>query len=132
MKMKGEWHPELGASESDVAKLVSSIPLALPSSYLELLRSSNGGEGDIPVNPLWFQLFDIDSVISLWRDTFYRTEYSSLFIFGSNGSGETIALDISCSQPWPVVCVDCIAGMESAEVIADSFELFFNLIGYAA
>jgi len=62
-------------------------------------------------------------------DTFHQNEFEGLFIFGSNGGGETFALDMRGQEPWPVVMVDCIAGMESVRRIAPNMDEFVLAIG---
>jgi hypothetical protein len=35
---------------------VNHAGFALPQAYLDFLRISNGGEGELPVQPYWFQI----------------------------------------------------------------------------
>jgi hypothetical protein len=123
-----DWRAFKGASESEVALLRATLPFKPPQEYVALLRLSNGGEGELALPPLWFQLYDIKFAIQLWEDQNYRREYPNLF-FGSNGGLESIALEMSRSQPWPVVMVDCIAAMESARTIAQSMKSFLVAVG---
>jgi hypothetical protein len=127
-----EWRRVDGASPPEIAELQSILPFDPPVEYLELLRYSNGGEGELSLQPLWFQLFDIAFAIQLWRDENYRGEYPDLFVFGSNGGLESIAFDMSNSKPWPIVMVDCIAGLDSTRRISSSIEEFIQRIGFRA
>ena len=124
-----EWRSVDGASNSEIESLLAALPFSPPAEYIALLRLSNGGEGELALPPLWFQLFDIAFVIRQWQDRHYRSEYPNLFFFGSNGGLESIAFDMSNNQPWPIVMVDCVAGMESAENIASCVEHFIAAIG---
>jgi len=100
--------------------------------YLEFLRFSNGGEGELALEPLWFQLFDVGFAIQLWQDQRYRNEYPDLFFFGCNGGMESIAFDMSQTYPWPIVMVDCIAGPDSARRISDDIHSFIRMVGIRA
>src|SRR6218665_864588 len=124
-----EWCGAPGAKDEDIAALRSELPFEPPAEYLDLLRVSNGGEGELALPPLWLQLFDISFALQLWSDTHYRKEYPMLFFFGSNGGFESIAVDMSRPKPWPVVMVDCVAGIESSEVISQSMASFIQAIG---
>lgn len=124
-----EWRKVDGASLPHIAELKSALPFEPPAEYVEFLRYSNGGEGELALEPLWFQLFDVAYAIQLWRDDNYRREYPDLFFFGSNGGLESIAIDMSCPQPWPIVMVDCIAGLDSARRVSCSIEEFIERVG---
>lgn len=127
-----EWRRVDGASPAEIAELRSFLTFDPPAEYLELLTFSNGGEGELSLEPLWFELFDIAFAIQLWRDERYRTEYPDLFFFGSNGGLESIAFDMSARRPWPIVMVDCIAGLDSAREIAPSITNFIERLGLRA
>lgn len=124
-----EWRKVDGALQSHIVELKSALPFEPPVEYIEFLRYSNGGEGELALEPLWFQLFDINFAIQLWRDDNYRREYPELFFFGSNGGLESIAFDMGCPDPWPIVMVDCIAGLNSARCISRSIEEFIERVG---
>ena len=51
-----EWRKAEGASQEAIALLKSVAPVDLPESYFSLLSFSNGGEGPLAVQPLWFQV----------------------------------------------------------------------------
>ncbi len=126
------WSRKEPASEAEIAYLKSSVEVQLPAAYIDLLRVSNGGEGELALAPLWFQLFDIAFAIELACDHFYVSEFEGLFFFGSNGGLESVAFDMRCPPPWPVVMVDCIAGVDSAEQIAKDISEFIAAIGLAS
>ena len=74
--------------------LENTVGVSLPSEYLELLRLNNGGEGELALSPLWFQLFDVTSAIALATDDFYKAEFPNIFFFGGNGGLESIGFDM--------------------------------------
>ena len=124
-----EWRKVDGASQPHITELKSALPFEPPAEYIEFLRYSNGGEGELALDPLWFQLFDVTFAIQLWRDDYCRRVYPDLFFFGSNGGLESIAFDMHCPKPWPIIMVDCIAGLDSARHISHSIEEFIERIG---
>jgi hypothetical protein len=101
-----EWRAKQGASGTEIEALLGALPFQPPPEYIALLRLSNGGEGELALRPLWFQLFDVAFSIQLWQDQHHRNEYPNLFFFGSNGGLEFIAFDMSRTQPWPIVMLD--------------------------
>jgi hypothetical protein len=127
-----EWRKVEGASEQEIASLRKVLPFEPPDEYLEFLRFSNGGEGELALDPLWFQLFEVAFALQLWQDQNYRNEYPDLYFFGSNGGGESIAFDMSQPEPWPIVMIDCIAGLESARRISLNIQSFIQKVGIRA
>ena len=125
-----DWHAAAGASASAIEELRAAAPITLPEGYLRLLSFSNGGEGPLPVNPLYFQLDAVDWVLAgLASSNHGRPDLEGFLIFGSNGGGEYLALDTRHGAPWPVVTIDMVAGSDSAEVVAPDFDNFIDLIG---
>ena len=120
------------ATENEIAELKKAVGYELPLGYLDLLRESNGGDGELALSPLWFQLWDIAFAIQMATDDFYRSEFDGLFFFGSNGGLESIAFDMRGPLPWPIVMVDCIAGIETAEHVASSIDEFIEAIGLSS
>ena len=51
-----KWSRNDQASTEAIQDLVSKCAIELPGKYLEFLRYSNGGEGELGVEPGWFQL----------------------------------------------------------------------------
>lgn len=72
-----EWHKVDGASADAIAALKSLAPVDLPESYYALLTFSNGGEGPLAVQPLWFQLYPAEEAAQIERDGTFR-EFSGV------------------------------------------------------
>jgi hypothetical protein len=125
------WVPRAAATNRQIDALRKTVGFALPSRYVEFLLESNGGEGELALAPLWLQLFDAEMVARIAGDKFTR-EFPGLFFIGSNGGLEYIAFDMRGPFPWPIVMVDPIAGLESAEKVADSFDAFIEAIGLSS
>jgi hypothetical protein len=124
------WEPEPGADESTIQRLCTASPAPLPEAFLDLLRFSNGGEGDLALPPLLFMLDAVDEIVKSLNDSFLVEEFPGFLFFGGNGGLERIAFDLrGGSPPWPIMMIDPIAGPESARVIAPSIESFIQAIG---
>ena len=57
------WDRESPASSDLIENLVLESGLQLPEDYLDFLRLSNGGEGELPVDPFWFQIWPAEEVL---------------------------------------------------------------------
>ncbi len=125
-----EWHSVQGATPDALKSLQAMAPAGIPASYFALLSLSDGGEGPLPVHPLYFCLDPVSEVVERQQTgTYGQPEFQDVFIFGSNGAGEYLALDLRQGLPWPVIIIDMIAGVESAEVVSEDFDSFLNLVG---
>jgi len=123
------WTRNAPATDCELAQLRAELPFQVPSEYIEFLRVCNGGEGELALPPLWFQLFDTTFALELWRNDHYRRNFPALFFFGGNGGLESIAIDLRVPDRYPIVMVDCIAGLESAKEIARNMREFIEAIG---
>lgn len=130
---QGVWRGAPPASKEFIAELVAKAPIKFPITYLELLLVSNGGEGDISVEPGWFAPWPAQEVMQHNAGYQVADNLPGFFGFGSNGAGELLAFDARRSQPWPVVMVPFIP-METNEVvqIARDFDEFAKAIGASA
>jgi hypothetical protein len=126
-----EWHKVEGASSAAIEQLKVVAPVALPESYLSLLSISNGGEGPLPVQPLWLCLYSAEEVVQIEQAGTFREFFSKLFVIGGNGGGEAVALDLRGTEPYPLVAFDManINLSESVQTIAPSFDAALELIG---
>jgi hypothetical protein len=78
---------------------------------------------------LLFVLFDVDQVLKMWDDRFYREESPEFLFFGGNGGLEQIAFDLRWGEPYSIVMIDPIAGSESTVEIAPNMIPFIEAIG---
>ena len=126
----GIWRPAPPASETALARLRDQAPARLPQSYFDQLAASNGGEGDLGIEPGWIAFWPAEKVLES------NTAYSlaeflpGLFGFGSNGGGELFAFDVRAQEPYPIVMVPFIP-LEAREAvqIARSFQELRDFIG---
>lgn len=124
------WTSVPGAPEERVRRLASLAPVRLPGALLDLLRFSDGGEGELALPPYWFVMDSVSAIVHSLLDPSEREQYAGFVFFGGNGGLERLALDCrSGTEPWPVVMIDPIAGPESAEPVAPRFEVFAAAIG---
>ena len=128
---KRQWFSCAGASPDALAALRDAAPAKLPEAYLRLLESSNGGEGPLPLQPLNFCLDSAEEAASNALEGTFEEFFPGLFVIGSNGGGEAIALDFRGGEPWPVVYFDMTNSdiEESVVTLAPCFEAFAPLIG---
>lgn len=127
--LRREWRAEPGAGEDDLRALAASVPFALPGEYLDLLRATNGGEGELGVEPGWFQLHDTAQVLELLREGADHGASPAWFVIGGSGGLETIALVVHGADAGRVVRFDPVAGPASALTVADSLTGFIELLG---
>lgn len=127
-----EWQPRPSADEDEIAELRGLVPFELPSEYLELLRFSNGGFGELDAPPLLLALHSIDESVEYNENEFRTQHFPDFWFIGGNGSMEQIAFDLRSDPPYPIVMIDPIAGRESAVQIADSIADFIPKIGLSA
>ena len=127
-RIERKWGKFLPATDLEIEQLSSLTEIDFPQEFLDLLKFSNGGEGDIALPPLLFQLDKIQDIINLAKDDFYKNEFPNFLFFGSNGGLEMIAFDLR-TKPYPIVIIDPIGGEESAVEIAPTIVEFINAIG---
>jgi hypothetical protein len=126
------WSPNAPADEDEIAELRESVPFELPAEYIELLRYCDGGYGELDAPPLLCHMDSIAESVEhneMWRK---QGQYMGFWFIGGNGGLETIAFDLRTGPPWPIVAIDCIAGDDSAQRIADDMAQFIEKIGLAA
>ena len=120
------WSGRPGADEAEIEALVAASAYPIPAPILELLRFSNGGEGELALPPMLLVLDPVRRIIAgLDEDE----EYSGLVFIGGNGGLERIALDFRVGEPYPIVTIDPVAGLESAVMIATDADEFVQAIG---
>ena len=124
------WQSAPGATSEEVDRLKKASSLPIPEPLLNLLKQTNGGEGDLALPPLLFVLDSVDAIVDSMNAPFLIEEFAQFLFFGGNGGLERIAFDLrKDTQPLPIVMIDPIAGPESAETIAPDIETFIAAIG---
>jgi hypothetical protein len=127
----GIWRGDPPASEAAIQKLLNDCGFRLPEAYLSQLRQSNGGEGDLAVDPGWVSFWPAEEVIDLNKGYEVSEYLPGFFGFGSNGGGELLAFKINEIGRWPVYMIPFIPmGEEHARRIAKDFEEFGGAVGY--
>lgn len=126
-----EWLKNPPASAMALEKLQEVAGVELPAEYLDVLASSNGGEGPLPLSPWNFCLDSAEETTKNREDQAFEEFFPGFFVFGGNGGGELIAFDMRGDRPWPIVTIDGtnIDLEESVRTIAASFIAFLDLVG---
>ncbi len=125
-----KWQREPPAEEHELQKLIEQCGIELPNAYLDLLRYSNGGEGELGIEPGWFQLWPVEEVIALNQSYEVQTNIPAFWGFGSSGGGELLAFDVRTSKSVKVFMIPFIPMDEKEAVkIADDFESFVKEMG---
>ena len=125
-----DWSRKAPAPEEAIQALIRGTGLDFPEEYLTLLRYSNGGEGELAVDPLWFSIYPVEEVVELNRGYEIEVYLPGYFAFGSNKGGEALLFDTRKSKPWKVYYAPFI-GMEEDQVLecAANFKEFVRAMG---
>jgi hypothetical protein len=125
------WTREAPAPAEAVERLAAALP-ELPPDYLAFLRISNGGEGDLSVEPGWFSLWPAEEVAEL--NAAYKVPgfLPGFLAFGSDGGGEMLAFGAAGERWGRVFAVPSIP-MEAggAAEIAPDFAMLVRSFGHA-
>ena len=126
----GIWRSEMPASEFAIQQLLIDCGLPLPSAYLNQLRRSNGGEGDLAIEPGWVSFWKAEKVMELNRGYEVANNIPGFFGFGSNAGGEMLAFKVVGSGQFPIYMIPFI-GMseEDAVLLVEDFEAFSEAVG---
>ena len=118
------WLVESAATLNALNALRIAVP-SLPASYLALLSRGNGGEVSLSVSPFALCLDSAEDALAYWESGTYTMK--GVFVFGGNGGGELLALDMRKKEPWPVICFDPIDPEGSIEKVANDFSSLLTL-----
>jgi SMI1 / KNR4 family (SUKH-1) len=113
-----------------VATLRAAYP-SLPEDYFAFLARSDGAEGDLGVEPGWFQVWPAADAAAFSSEYQVPEYLPGFFAFGGNGGGELFVLTLSPPDgSQPVLMVPAI-GMEPSSLIqvASSFAEFTTHMG---
>jgi len=126
-----KWTREAPANRELVERLVTESAVRLPGEYLALLRYSNGGEGELGIEPGWFQLWPAEAVMSLNEAYEVGQNLPGFLGFGSNGGGELLAFDTQSGIAGQVYAIPFIPmTTEGARVVANDFSAFVRAMGH--
>jgi hypothetical protein len=125
-----EWVNALPAAERAVLDLITGAGIPLPSDYVAYLAQSNGGEGELSVDPHWLILWPAEDVLGANQGYQVATWAPGLFGFGSSGGGDMFAFDLRQGEPYAVVCVPFVPmTLDAVRRIAGNFT---ELVGLTA
>jgi hypothetical protein len=125
---KTTWRRQQPASQEIILSLKAKFP-NLPETYFLFLGESNGGEGELDIEPEWFSLWPAEALAS--NNVGYEIQNSlpEYFGFGSNGGGELLAFGISSENLGKVFMIPFIPlDKNEAKLICGSFEKFLQLM----
>jgi len=122
---------ELGEkpSEADIEKFLPRLPSGLPKSYIDFLKRHNGGSGDLPAQPCYFVLWELESLIEYNTDYEIQNYLPNYFGIGGNGGGEFFAFDLETLKIFTIPFIPM--NEEDAILVAESFEEFEKMMGFA-
>lgn len=124
------WNKRQPADPAVVDDLARASKARLPEAYLALLLYSDGGEGELAIEPGWFQLWPAAKVMKYSEAYEVDKALPHFFGFGSNGGEELLAFDFRDRGSCRVAMIPFIPMTESeAVVIAENFEAFVRAIG---
>jgi len=121
--------PNPPASAATIAALRNAVP-SLPKSYLAFLAAANGAEGNLGVEPGWFQLWPAQEVVAL-NAGFELAKYLPGFTaIGSDGGGELFVLFVPAGEVSAVYMVPAIGmAANTIIVVAPNFTEFAAVFG---
>jgi hypothetical protein len=128
---RGQWQNEPPCTDHDLQQLIRQAPVDLPEEYLAYLRRSNGGGGDIPVQP-WLVYFWKALEVQRYNVDYQVAEnVPGFYAFGTSGGGEMFAFDTRTDRPWPIVMIPFIVmDVADAVQVAPDFATFSKMLGY--
>jgi cell wall assembly regulator SMI1 len=129
---QGKREHEVGppATSDAILKLTLGTNLELPAAYIEFLQTHDGGRGELPVQPCWYELWPAIEVLENNENYEVATHLPKFFAIGSNQGGELIYIDYREGTKGNVVSIPLIpTDPEYAKIIARSFEELIPLLG---
>lgn len=122
-----QWSRATGAPADVLDALRRDAPVILPEELFAFYAVSNGGEGELEIEPGWFALWRAEDILSLNLEYNVDQQYPRYFGFGSNGAGEMLAFEVTNGRCGRVAMLAFIGG--EPIVIATSFSQFIMAIG---
>lgn len=115
-------------SEEEIKESLPQLPTNLPISYVNFLKNHKGANGDLPVQPYYFQLWEISELTNNNSDYQVQESLSDYFGIGGNGGGELLALNLKDQKIYaiPFVPMDEAAAL----LISENFDEFESIMGF--
>ena len=115
-------------SETELQKIVSHFDNKLPTGYLKLLKTCNGGEGELKKQEIFFRLWSADETIEANRDLSINEFLPNFVAFGGDGGNELYTFKINSDETRIFMIPMIVMNEEDAIDIAENFTEFVNLI----
>lgn len=125
----GAWFKVDGASDAAIFELQRMVGVPLLDEYIELLKYSNGGEGDLPPPFYGFCLDTAEQASDPEQLKISAECYPGLFVIGGDGGAQLYAFDMRGDAPFPIVSFDGVDPFASMQRVADSFAALMFMIG---
>ena len=124
------WTRAAPAPRAAVERLRAALGGQVPEEYLSFLLLSNGGEGELGLEPGWFRLWPAETVLDLNAAYEVGDALPGFVGFGGSGGGEMFVFDARGGDPFPV-CVVPFVSLEAMEIItlAPDFLTFALALG---
>lgn len=118
------------ASEHEIRALLHECKFDLPAIYIEFLQVHNGGNGELPVDPCWYELWQADEVIEKNEDYEVANDLPDFLAIGSNQGGELLCIDYREKTKGNIVSIPLIpSDPEYAVIVSQTFEEMIYLLG---
>ena len=121
------------AGDAAFREFLAKCSFDLPEDYLGFIRSVNGAEGELAIDPWWFQLWPIEDVLKHNEGYQVETFHPTYFGFGSSGGGVMFAFKQDAVEPSTVFGIpfDSI-DPNDIQIVAETFVAFTNAMGYSS
>ena len=119
------------ADEAALKEFLFNCRFTLPNDYVQLIRSTNGAEGELSISPGWFQLWPFEEILHLNQRYAVAEFHPGYFGFGSSGGGVMFAFKVDATESSTVFGVpfDSI-DPDDIRIVAKDFLTFANAMGY--
>ncbi len=118
------------ATEGDVSTLELKCNFVLPEIYLEFLLTHNGGSGELPVQPCWYEVWPANEVLENNKNYEVAEHLPEFLAIGSNQGGELIYIDYRASSKGNIVAIPLIpTDPDYANKMSSNFEEFISIMG---
>jgi hypothetical protein len=109
------------ATDESIQTLRHACEIVLPDAYLAFLRASNGGSGDLGIEPGCFDLWPAEELLELNAVYEVPANVPGYFAFGGDGGGEMFAFRIVAGRATEVYMIPFI-GMEEGDAVLISID----------